>query len=550
MRHVCLLAALLVPLAAQAQITITSNSVVSQAKNEIHIGRTACQNNQPFNFTWDLGSGHPAIGETVAIVRARDSSTCSTTTVNSPDQRATFNTTQEQNNSTANAVDLILDTDAGLPNGCNNTTVTSSSPWTTHYCVQLVPTLGGTAQFGDLPIKFAMIDPKAPVGVAVEGGDSHLRINWQPGDGTEDIESYDVHVTEPDAGLVAGKVASHVSNQTTADPTTTDDGTDLVNDHTYEVRVVANDTYDNASQPSDPVPGTPKHVLDFYNNYRAKGGTALGGNGCSSAGAFGWIAGLALGAALLARRRTRKGGLLMLGLALLAPAARADWHAPDRPPRRVLVAVKIDRYDPKIDSEAAFQALPTEQRPYFEIFHGRAPLRWQAEVDWEVWHPFGSLMLGVTAGFWQNFGHGLLASTGQPSGDTALLNIVPLGVVATYRFDWLADRYIRFPFVPYAQIGYSRALWISYSGTGAVSKDTQNGGRGSGWTSGYTTAVGLALTLDSIDPELAREAYLDVGIQRTSIFAEYGWTRLDGFKSDGVLILTDRAWRFGMSVEF
>ena len=40
------------------------------------------------------------------------------------------------------------------------------------------------------------------------------------------------------------------------------------------------------------------------------------------------------------------------------------------------------------------------------------------------------------------------------------------------------------------------------------------------------------------------------GIQRTAAFAEYGWTRLDGFKSAGVMTLNDRAWRFGMSVEF
>ena len=40
------------------------------------------------------------------------------------------------------------------------------------------------------------------------------------------------------------------------------------------------------------------------------------------------------------------------------------------------------------------------------------------------------------------------------------------------------------------------------------------------------------------------------GIQRTSLFAEYGWTRLDDFHKSGTLILSDRAWRFGLSVEF
>jgi hypothetical protein len=235
---------------------------------------------------------------------------------------------------------------------------------------------------------------------------------------------------------------------------------------------------------------------------------------------------------------------------MAAPAARADWLAIDRPPRRVLVGFKIDRYDPQVDSEAAFAGLPNDQRPYFQIFRGRAPLRYQLEVDWEVAHPFGTFLLGGTAGYWQNFGKGLAADTLLPSGDTALLDVVPFGVIATWRFDWLADRWARFPLIPYAQAGLMNALWASFSGTGSVSKDTTRGGRGSGWSYGYTTALGLALNLDAIDPDLAREAYVDGGIQRTSLFAEYGWTRLDDFNKSGALILSDRAWRFGLSLEF
>ena len=95
-----------------------------------------------------------------------------------------------------------------------------------------------------------------------------------------------------------------------------------------------------------------------------------------------------------------------------------------------------------------------------------------------------------------------------------------------------------------------RALWASYNGKGNVSSDPNNGGNGKGWTNGYTAALGMALSLNVIDVDLARETYLDTGIQRTSLFAEYGWTYLDNFKKSGALILTDRAWRFGLSVEF
>jgi hypothetical protein len=127
--------------------------------------------------------------------------------------------------------------------------------------------------------------------------------------------------------------------------------------------------------------------------------------------------------------------------------------------------------------------------------------------------------------------------------------VFPFGLIATYRFDWLADRWERFPFIPYAQAGLMRALWVTYDGRGDVSKP-QQGGRGSGWTSGYTTALGVAVNLNALDPTLAREAYVDTGIQRTALFAEYGWTYLSNFNKRGALILTDHAWRFGVSVEF
>src|SRR5882762_6832267 len=136
MRHVCLLAALLVPLAARA-ITLTSDSVVNSTTQQIHIGRDACANNNLINFSWDLGVGHPALGETISIVQARSSSTCNSTTVTAPDKSTAFTTSAQKNTSQVRAVEMILDqTDAGMPGGCSNVTTTSANPWTTHYCVQ------------------------------------------------------------------------------------------------------------------------------------------------------------------------------------------------------------------------------------------------------------------------------------------------------------------------------------------------------------------------------------------------------------------------------
>jgi len=293
------------------------------------------------------------------------------------------------------------------------------------------------------------------------------------------------------------------------------------------------------------VVGIPVATADFYNHYRDQGGSA---RGCASGGASVWIAGIAIALSLLLRRRSkaRNGASLVALLALLGPAARADES--ERHPR-FLIGFKLDRYDPKVDSEPGLTGTP-----YHDVFGTRRPLRYQLEFDWEVAHPFGALLIGATAGFWQNYGKAILRSSPpgspQPSQDTTVLNVFPFGLIATYRFDWLANRWSRFPFIPYAQVGLMRALWMSYNGKGDVSSDPTNGGNGKGWTNGYTAALGIALSLNVIDVELAREAYIDTGIQRTSLFAEYGWTYLDNFGKSGALILTDRSWRFGVSVEF
>ena len=408
------------------------------------------------------------------------------------------------------------------------------------------------------------------------------------------------------------------------EPASTGDA--LVNGHHYLVKLRTIDNFSNVSAFTNVYGGTPTPINDFYAYYQDQGGKALGGGGCGAAGA-GWAAGLLLLGWLRARRHRGSSSRAAVPLLLLAlfgalgtlgaaPAARADGAAPvapeagsptaersgpvplaaapapppgagnpvpipvpselerkpvraGRPPRSSYFAVKVDRYDPKVDSEQSL-ASPADggpsRTPYHDIFGTRTPLRVQVEAAWEVVHPrwAGSLLVGVTAGFWQNIGKGRYVETftdssgvvhnaGSRSDDTALLDIWPLGLTATWRFDALADRYRWLPLIPYAQVGLSAALWASYTGAGNVSSGSARAtakGKGSGWTTGYTTALGVALALDAIDPQLSNEAFVDLGLQRTSFFAEYGWTRLDSFGSGSALILSDRQWRFGLSMEF
>lgn len=546
-RRFALVAALFLPAAGFAQqISVTSSFAGSFGAGgavTVNIGQSLCNSAQAIDFTYDLGTV-PTSADIIDLWITKDSATCTSTTDPSPPNQRLTQPPQNQQTVTVTlhpvAGELLL---SDLSGGCQNTTTTAAAPYTELFCVRrrTQGLLGSqTLVTGSLQVNFALVAPKAPSQPSISPGDSHLRIFWSSNDSGD--KTYDVYVVPSGAAVDLTRFAGHNLSALNADLDHDSDGNRLVDGTSYDVYVRSVDVYGNASSLSTPNVGTPIEIDDFYSHYRNAGGAAAGGGGCSSGGSGGLIAAILVGATLW--RRRAKAAMLAAALFIAAPASAADWTGLDRAPRRWLIALKLDRYDPQIDSEAGLTGTP-----YHDIFHGRAPPRYQLEVDYEALHPLGAILFGVTAGFWQNHGHGLVHGTTTTSEDTATLNIFPFGVIATYRFDWLADRYRWFPFIPYAQAGLQAAMWASLNGTGNVSSSS-SGGRGSGWTYGYTTALGIAVDLSAIDLELAREAYVSTGIQRTSVFAEYGWTRLSNFGRSGALILSDRAWRFGVSVEF
>jgi len=555
----CILAtaSLLLPAAAFAQ-TITSSFQTTSPSGvvSINIGKAKCLPTQQIDFRVDYtptGNAPTAGTDTVTFYITPDASTCSDTTKDPAS--APNNVNQAQlGQFIINTTYLVSDLIAGLPNGCNDNSKSAASPYTVFFCVRRKTNSLGTQTLlsNSLQVNFALLPPKAPNAPTAVEGDQHLRASWSsndPGDRTYDV--FVVPQTGTDAGPTVdpATVTPAVANiqQTSVDVTSASGGAPLQNNQTYDLYVRSVDAYGNVSVPSGPGSGTPFAVEDFYRHYRAEGGTDPGGGGCSTGGAG--IFALLAGAVVLALRKRRAArGAILFAAILAAPAARAaDWTGQNRPSRFLLVGFKVDRYDPQIDTEPSLAGA----RPYHDIFHGKAPARYQLEVDWEAAHPFGSILLGVTGGFWQNYGHGLDTRTTPPkqTTDTTNLDIAPFGAVITYRFDELADRFRWLPVIPYAQAGLMAALWSSFNGRGDVST-RPGGGRGSGWSYGYTTALGVALSLDAIDAGLAREAFIDMGVQRTALFAEYGWTHLDDFHKAGSLILSDRAWRFGVSVEF
>jgi|GEM_PF-343344 len=547
-------------------ITVTSPQSSGTTTGAIFVGQAACVANTSYQFNYDLGSGLPGTGDTVALAVVHSAADCNALpltgagdqSVGSPSQ-----TTQTgMYTTTAAALELAQTADGGLIGGCSDTTHTSSSPYTTYFCVIDKPALStSTPTVGSIAVNFSLVPPTTPTSVGAESGDSHLKVSWTAGNAAENILTYQVFAAPKGIAPSLAQAPAATTTGLSADVTATDDGTALTNGSDYDLYVRAQDVYLNYSGLSSATTARPLAVDDFYNHYRGQGGSAQGGGGCSTGGTASFFAALILGVGLWSRRRRGSakgfgngrgmGGFLGLSLGLglfaLAPEARAQSQY-GAGPRRLMISLKLDRYDPKVDSERDLNGAT----PYLDIFGTRKPFRFQIEGDWEIAHPLGTVLLGLTAGYWQNIGKGYLHDKQVASTDTALLDILPFGLVATYRFDYLADQLRWFPLVPYAQAGLQSALWASFNGRGSVSRRAGDGGngRGSGWTYGYTTALGVAFALDALDPSLSREAYNDTYIQRTSIFAEYAWTRLDDFGHKHPLILTDRGWRFGLSVEF
>ena len=569
MGRLALVAALLAPAAAAQQITITSSfaaTITTGLAPIVKIGKPLCVPDQSIDFRYDLGVVPTPGVDTVEAWIVQDSSQCSTNPGNpaAPSQQLSVPSQSSQTGLLVlhpRASELLLP-DATFAGGCANTTSRASAPFTEFFCVRRksAAVFGGNPSItsATLQINFALQPPVAPGQPVATPGDSHVQLDWTSNDAGDRF--YDVYVvpkgTDPST-IDLGRYSAHNLSATHADVDHGSDGSSLRNGTVYDAYVRSIDGYQNTSALSPRTLIEPVLIEDFYSRYRDGGGSASGGGGCATGGEAGLLAFCAL--LLAAARRLRKPVAAAAALVVLAPAARADWTGLDRPQRRWLVAFKIDRYDPQIDSEKGIVA--AGQQPYHDIFHGRAPLRYQLEVDYQPVHPFGAVLVGATAGYWQNVGHGIYGSdytdpqtgivhrAGEPSGDTARLDVIPFGAIVTYRFDWFADQYRWLPVVPYAQAGLQAALWISYNGAGNVSQPAA-GGRGSAWSYGYTTALGIAVDLGAIDSDLAREAYINTGIQRTSLFAEYGWTRLNNFGKSGALVLSDRAWRFGLSVEF
>jgi hypothetical protein len=292
----------------------------------------------------------------------------------------------------------------------------------------------------------------------------------------------------------------------------------LQNGVTYEVVVVALDG-DTESAPSDPMRGTPYEVQDLCED-----GTCESCGGCGATSGAGLAGVILVGLGLLARRRWRGGGagkgpllaaLLAGGVLLAAPEARAQESE-----RNWNVDLSLGWYFPEDIGKSP------GGESFEEIFGTDNRLVLRLGLERYLFDSFGTLGLGVSAGYSEFYGHAPFAEgpVGERSPEASSLRMIPGSVYLAYRFDWWVEE-LGIPFVPYGKAGLGTWYWWTSSPSGD--------GDDSGFQGGFTLSGGLCLLLDFFDPRLAREFDADVGVNNTYLCGEYTKWLADGLGSEG-----------------
>ncbi len=258
-----------------------------------------------------------------------------------------------------------------------------------------------------------------------------------------------------------------------------------------------------------------------------------------------------------AMRWIAAGAALAAGLAL-APSAQAQFSMTDdfgaeinaqpgsryHSPKYFTVQLTFGPYRPDVDSEFS-----SGRTPYGDYFGTGRHLMSQLEVAYEFYQRMGTASVGLNVGYFSVSGPAPNADhSGTLSADQSTLRVVPVSLSAIYRFDYYLVR-DDFPIVPHAKIGLDWAYWQITDGNGEIAIDSM-GGRGRGGTFGWHAALGVALVLDKLDPDAAKEFDTEMGVNHSALVFEYGHYDISGLGQSNRLHVGDTTWTLGLLFEF
>jgi hypothetical protein len=447
--------------------------------------------------------------------------------------------------------------------------------------------------------------PSAPTDLAVVGGKEALILSWAEPSGssssTSDLAGYLVFCSNSDGTPVFAtspynsqfvtpatlSAASLCPNQDALDSSTMTatlgnlDSTflcsgliatgqtsyrlkGLQNNVPYVVVLVGVDNDGNLGTPTGAMTGTPVLTVDFYNEYANEGGDAVGGY-CSFAkgvvrpGGFLLLLGVLFGA-----HRRRRLGIVIFVLGILAARSalgQAIFHDDEAmlfegtnqerigtSPRTMALEFRVGPYSPDVDSGLSNGATPLR-----DTFGSSNRVLYQLEIAYDLWQGFGNVGLGAGLGYFRESAKAFVAdsngvSTGERSADNTSLRLLPISLLAIYRFDVLALQW-HVPIVPYVKVGLNYTLWKVTDGNGDVAR-LASGDGGSGGTLGWQATAGLALQLDSLDPISMHLLDDETGLNHVYLFWDYSHIDASGLGLGRRLHVGDDTWSAGLLVEF
>jgi hypothetical protein len=215
----------------------------------------------------------------------------------------------------------------------------------------------------------------------------------------------------------------------------------------------------------------------------------------------------------------------------------------EAPSQNFALEFRLGPYRPQVD-----KGFPPGQGPYSRAFGKKQRLLSELELDWQFFHGFGSLGLGIAGGYVEIYGKSLENGV-ELSPQSTSLKIIPLKLLLVWRMDIFANRF-DVPFVPYAKTGLMMSRWWSTKGgSTSIAREEDGGDKASGWRSGWLAVVGLAVQLDAFDRQLAKDFMASFGINHSYFFAEYSMEQVGSFGKKGINLSANH-WMFGLAFEF
>jgi hypothetical protein len=218
-------------------------------------------------------------------------------------------------------------------------------------------------------------------------------------------------------------------------------------------------------------------------------------------------------------------------------------------PQNFAAEIKLGPYTPNIDN-----TVNASPGPFEKITEDSTGIMVQGEFDWQIWHGFGSIGVGFSGGYYHNSGPTLRDngndttasnSNERLAGDSGI-TLLPLAVLAVYRFDVLAERF-NIPLVPYAKLGLNYTFWWITKGDGDLASYQGDEAKGGSW--GLQFNLGIALLLDIFEPQSAKSLDGDLGVNHTYAFIELHHAGADRFGADSALDVGDTTFLAGLAFE-